>query len=89
MISQGHDSVAGVNLIGMRRAGMVAQEINAVRQAFRILYRDGLPLGAAIARLETELGAVAAVQEIIQFLRGCTNGINPLRDRFRDNAEAA
>ena len=89
VINQGIDCVSGINVIGMRRAGMTADQIGAVRQAFRILYRDGLVLRAAMTRLETELGGVEVVQEILQFLRGCTRGISIMRGRFRDDAEAA
>ena len=89
VINQGIDCVSGINVIGMRRAGMTAEQIGAVRQAFRILYRDGLVLRAAMTRLETELGGVEVVQEILQFLRGCTRGISIMRGRFRDDAEAA
>jgi UDP-N-acetylglucosamine acyltransferase len=86
VIQQGIDCVSGVNLIGMKRAGMTNEQINAVRQAFRILYRDGLVLPAAVARLERELGAVDVVQEIMCFLRGCSRGISHMRGRFHDEA---
>jgi UDP-N-acetylglucosamine acyltransferase len=86
VVQQYIDTVVGINLVGMRRAGMTNAQINAVRQAFRILFREGLPLPAALARLERELGAVDTVQEMIAFLRECPKGINPMRDRFRPEA---
>jgi UDP-N-acetylglucosamine acyltransferase len=86
VIQQGIDCVSGVNLIGMKRAGLTTEQINAVRLAFRILYRDGLVLPAAVARLERELGEVDVVQEIMQFLRSCTRGISHMRSRFREEA---
>src|SRR5436190_999820 len=58
VIQQGIDTTSGINVIGMRRAGMSHDQINAVRDAFRILYRDGLPLPAALAKLEHRLGGV-------------------------------
>ena len=86
MIQQYIDTVSGVNLIGMRRAGMTHGQINAVRQAFRILYRDGLVLPAAMAKLEMELGDVDVIQELLGFLRGCSKGISPMRTRFHNEA---
>jgi UDP-N-acetylglucosamine acyltransferase len=86
VIQQGIDCVSGLNLIGMKRAGLTSEQINAVRQAFRILYRDGLVLPAALAKLEHDLGAVDVVQEILRFLRGCSRGISHMRSRFRDEA---
>ena len=86
VIQQGIDCVSGLNLIGMKRAGMTGEQIGAVRHAFRILYRDGLVLPTALAKLEHELGDFAVVQEILQFLRGCNRGISHMRSRFRDEA---
>jgi UDP-N-acetylglucosamine acyltransferase len=86
VIQQYIDTVVGVNVVGMRRAGMSAVQINGVREAFRILFRQQLPLPAALLRLESELGTVDAVAEMITFLRQCNRGINPMRDRGREAA---
>ncbi len=86
VIQQGIDCVSGVNLIGMKRAGMTLAQVNAVKQAFRILYREGLSIPSAAERMERELGEVDAVQEIIRFLRTSNRGISPMRGRFRDEA---
>ena len=86
VVQQYIDTVVGINVIGMRRAGLSQEQINAVRQAFRILFREGLTLSAAMARLEQELGAVDVVQEIIIFLQHCPKGINFMRGRGREAA---
>jgi UDP-N-acetylglucosamine acyltransferase len=86
VIQQNIDTVVGVNVIGMRRAGLGHGQIDAVRQAFRILFREGLTLPAALARLEHELGQVDTVQEMIGFLRQCPRGVNPMRGRGREAA---
>jgi UDP-N-acetylglucosamine acyltransferase len=86
IIQQGIDCVSGVNVIGMKRNGLSAEQIDAVKQAFRILYRDGLMLSVALERMEVELGAIDVVQEIVRFLRGSTRGINHMRGRFREDA---
>ena len=80
------DNVIGVNLVGMRRAGIDREEINAVRQAFRVLFRSGLTVPFALARLESEFGEVSAVREMIEFLRGTKRGINMMRGRALDDA---
>jgi UDP-N-acetylglucosamine acyltransferase len=81
VIQQGIDSVVGVNVIGMRRAGISADGINAVRRAFRILFRQGLVVPAAIAKIENELSNIDVVAELIAFLRQSKRGINPMRER--------
>jgi UDP-N-acetylglucosamine acyltransferase len=86
IIQQNIDTVVGVNVVGMRRAGMAKEQIDGVRQAYRILFREGLTLPAAVARLEQELGHIDAVTEMIAFIRECHRGINPIRDRGREAA---
>lgn len=86
MIHQYIDSACGVNVVGMKRAGCNHEQINAVRKAFRILFRMGLVLPAALARLDQELGSVDVIQEILAFLRKTTKGINPYRHRSREDA---
>ncbi len=88
VIQQGIDNVVGINIVGMKRAGMSREEINAVRAAFKMLFREGLILPAAMAKMEKELGQFDAVQEMLAFLRGCTKGINVMRNRFHDNQAA-
>jgi UDP-N-acetylglucosamine acyltransferase len=86
IIQQGIDTVCGVNVIGMKRNGMSAEQIDAVKHAFRILYRDGLLLTGALERLEREMGESDVVQEMVRFLRSSTRGISHMRSRFREDA---
>jgi UDP-N-acetylglucosamine acyltransferase len=81
IMQQGVDNVVGLNLVGMRRAGMTPGQINSLRQAFHILFREGNPLTVACARIDNELGDVDAVQELFTFLRQPGRGINSMRDR--------
>ena len=74
---QGFNVAVGVNIIGMRRAGMATAQINAVRRAFEILFRSGLVLPNAIPLVEQEVGGVDAVQELLAFIRdGSPRGVN-------------
>jgi UDP-N-acetylglucosamine acyltransferase len=73
---QNVNSVVGINVEGMRQAGMSRQQIQDVQEAFGILFDEGLPLPAALDRLEETLGGRPAVEEMITFLRRCTRGIN-------------
>lgn len=88
VIQQYIDNVVGINLVGMKRAGMDREQIAAVRTAFKILFREGLVLPAAMARMERDLGQFDSVQEILTFLRGCSKGINFMRNRFHEDLAA-
>jgi UDP-N-acetylglucosamine acyltransferase len=69
------NSVAGVNVVGMRRAGISAREIQAVRSAYKMLYLSGLLIRDAVARMDSELGEFSTVQELIQFIRTTKRGV--------------
>lgn len=83
ILQQGYNCVSGLNLVGLRRAGMTSATINALREAFRILYKEGRTQSAALDRIETDLGDVAEVRELLAFVRGSEIGINPARDSTR------
>jgi UDP-N-acetylglucosamine acyltransferase len=81
MMQQGIDNLVGFNVVGLRRAGVSNDRILAIRQAFRILYREGLVIPGALAKIEREFGTVDLVAELVQFIRESTRGINMMRDR--------
>lgn len=74
-VMQDVNKVCGVNVIGMRRAGVPTNEIQAVRRAFRFIYIERLLISAALMRMEAELGSVPAVREVIDFIRASKRGI--------------
>lgn len=76
-IMQGQNRVRSINLVGMRRAGMASGEILAVRKAFRIIYltRPTIPLPEALSRVESEVGHVPAIRELLTFIRESKRGI--------------
>jgi UDP-N-acetylglucosamine acyltransferase len=86
IVQQYIDTVVGINVIGMRRTGLSNAQINAVHEAYRILFRANMPLPAALERLEGELGTVDVIREMIDFIRQSPKGINPIRARGREAA---
>ena len=86
VIQQYINTVCGVNVVGMRRAGLSAAQIDAVRRAYHVIWRAGLPLTAALARVEQELGAADVVRELVAFLRHPGRGISTTRERGRSAA---
>jgi UDP-N-acetylglucosamine acyltransferase len=76
IVQQRINCVVGINVVGMRRAGMTQAQINAVRHAFHVLYRQGQTIPAALDHLEKELGDIDAVAEMITFIRQSTRGIS-------------
>jgi UDP-N-acetylglucosamine acyltransferase len=58
----------GLNLVGLRRAGVPAGGVRALKTAYRLLLRSALPLEAALGRL-AEIGD-PLVDELVAFIRG-------------------
>lgn len=65
----------GINAEGLRRRGFSAQAIEALRRAYKTLYRSGLALEQAKAALGLEAGDNAEVRLLCEFLAGVTRGI--------------
>lgn len=63
--------IFGLNVVGMRRAGMTAADRLAVKRAFNILYRSGLNVTQALARLKQEFasGPAAAFAAFVETSR--------------------
>jgi len=64
----------GLNLVGLRRAGIGNDAIRQLKQAYRILYRSGLPLAQALQRMEQEIPTPEA-RHLVAFIRGSKRGI--------------
>ena len=69
------NTVRGVNVIGMKRAGYSPEEIVAVRKAFKMLYLQRMTISLAVARMEQDLGHSPAVVELVDFIRKSKRGI--------------
>lgn len=67
--------VRGVNVIGMRRAGIPNDEIMGVRRLYKAINRSGLTIRAALEQAEAADGHLAAVREVIEFVRASKRGI--------------
>jgi UDP-N-acetylglucosamine acyltransferase len=84
----GESECCGPNGIGLQRAGFSAEDRAAVREAYRILYRSGVPFRTAIETLRaSEAAAVGPVRRLIEFVSNPgKNGVcGPTKDRRRRN----
>ncbi|NOU35412.1 MAG: acyl-ACP--UDP-N-acetylglucosamine O-acyltransferase [Kiritimatiellaceae bacterium] len=76
MIADGLDiEIRGFNKIGMERRGVSEESRNAIKEAYRILYRQKLPIAEALEQMEKELPSTPEVQHLINFIRASKVGI--------------
>jgi UDP-N-acetylglucosamine acyltransferase len=64
----------GLNLVGLKRAGYKHTDIVALKKAYQILYRSGLKLEQALARIETEV-PTPETRHLVEFVRRSQRGI--------------
>jgi UDP-N-acetylglucosamine acyltransferase len=58
----------GPNLVGLRRSGMPAASISALKKAYRIIFRSSLIFKDALERVKGEVEPVAEVEILLKFL---------------------
>lgn len=61
--------LSGLNLIGLRRRGYARSDIHELRKAYRLLFADEGTFQERLEQVEDELGAVAPVRDVIDFIR--------------------
>lgn len=68
---------AGINLVGLRRRGFSNETIEAIHNAYRIIYQSGLNITNALAKIEEEMEMTPEISYIVSFIRESTRGIIP------------
>jgi UDP-N-acetylglucosamine acyltransferase len=74
-IAAARNTLRGINIVGLRRAGLTPAAINALRHAFAALFGKRQNLKAAIDRLQAEGSVSAEVRELIDFIRTSKRGV--------------
>jgi UDP-N-acetylglucosamine acyltransferase len=74
--------VRGLNVVGLKRAGLSPAASAPLKAAFRLVYRSSLTLSAALDRIELELLGPALpgqgreqLEELVSFCRSSVRGI--------------
>jgi UDP-N-acetylglucosamine acyltransferase len=74
-MTEGRNRLVGVNVVGMRRAGLANAAIQAVREAYRILYMQRHVMTAAVEAIDQSLGREPIVAELVAFIRASKRGV--------------
>lgn len=68
------NTVAGLNVVGMRRAGLSSQERDEIKRAFKILYQSGLNVSQAAGKIKETFDSGPAL-EFCAFIEDSKRGI--------------
>ena len=72
----GHPArVYGLNMVGLRRNGIPAETVKALKNAYREIFNSGLPPKRAISGLSPELLATKEVAYLVEFIQNSPRGI--------------
>ena len=64
-----------INKVGLERNGVSEEAQAALRQAYKILFREGLTIPNALTQIETELPPLPEVQHLVKFVRTSERGV--------------
>ena len=68
---------AGLNLVGLRRRGFSNETIEAIHNAYRIIYQSGLNITNALKKIEEEMEMTPEISYIVDFIKSSDRGIIP------------
>lgn len=73
---EGTLKVIGPNVVGLNRRGFKRDVLQALKEAHRFLYRDGLNRSQALDRVEHDVEPFEEIKELVAFYRNSTRGVS-------------
>jgi UDP-N-acetylglucosamine acyltransferase len=64
-----------INKVGLERNAVSEESQNALKLAYKILFRDGLTVSNALAKIEAELPQTPEIKHLVQFTRTSERGL--------------
>jgi len=64
-----------INKVGLERNGVSEETQNALKQAYRILFRDGLTVSNALDKIEADLPPSSELKHLVRFARNSERGL--------------
>lgn len=77
MLADGQPAeVHTINKVGLERYGISDEAQSALKQAYKILFRETLPMTQALAKVEAELPQLPEIKHLVEFIRASDRGIS-------------
>ena len=67
--------VIGVNVVGLQRRGFAREIITELKEAHRLIYREGLNRSQALERVENDIDQSDEVKTLVKFYRNSQRGV--------------
>ena len=65
----------GLNIVGLRRRGFIAEQMNAIQESYRYVYLSGLNTTQALEAIEKNIPKSKEREDIVSFIRSSERGI--------------
>src|SRR6185436_16938289 len=65
-----------INKVGLERRGVSEEAQAALKQAYKILFREGLTISNALVKIEQELPQLPEIEHLLQFARTSERGLS-------------
>ena len=65
-----------INKVGLERRGVSEEAQTALKQAYKILFREGLTISNALVKIEKELPKLPEIEHLLQFARTSERGLS-------------
>lgn len=65
----------GLNVVGLKRRGFTSQQIDGIKEFYKLLYRSGLNVSDAVKNIKTVLPETGETKTILDFISRSTRGI--------------
>jgi len=75
----------GLNVIGLRRRSFSAETIHDIKEAYRIVFRSGLKLIDAVARVRSEVRSSPEIDAFVEFVAATERGL--CRERAKTSVD--
>lgn len=67
--------VHGLNIVGLKRRGIPRNSIHALKDAYKIMYRQELPVSEAVEKVKAELEITPEITHLIDFIEKTERGL--------------
>lgn len=75
-IAQGDRAkTVGLNLIGLKRRGFSDEAVRGIKQAYKLIYRSGLRMEDALAKIDQDVAKSPELQVFVDFIQNSQRGI--------------
>ena len=75
-MSEGSLKIIGVNVVGLTRRSFSREVIHALKDAHRLIYREGLNRSQALERVENDIEPFEEIKKLVAFFRNSQRGVS-------------